>query len=161
MKFLTIILSIIFISTNVYSQKHKIKKLKTQKLEYRDFLFQYGKDETAVAIIDVYFDKKNNNGIGKLSFLPVSTSVTFIAPPIGIPLIAISIPVAMSGLITLSRYNNQNLLKDLYYYNKTSMIPKRLKRKVYHILREQVVRNNEIERETQANTERLCEKYAF
>lgn len=68
-------------------------------LNHEQYLEKYGVDETSIAIIDLFFEKRNLSGNGQMSFLPVSASIALFAMPIGIVTTAISTPLFVNGLL--------------------------------------------------------------
>lgn len=126
-----IIISIcLLLSINCIAQKHKIKKGKNTKLDYEYYVDQYGTNDTSIAIIELFFDKRNNVAIGKMSFLPVSASVTIIAPPIGVGLSIIASPLFVSGMLTQHKYSHKNLLITLKHYHNNNLISEKFKKQI-------------------------------
>lgn len=100
------------------------------RLEYQDYIDLYGIDDTSIAIIDIYFAKSEIGGKGKMSFLPLSTSLIVVMPPLGIGLSVISTPIFVSGMLTSIKYSRKNLHKSLYDYHNFHNISKNTRNKI-------------------------------
>ena len=72
-----------------------------------------------------------------MSFLPLSTAIVAINPPIGLGLMAISTPLFVSGLITYKKYSRKNLLKTLVNYQENAVLSKRFKKRVIQLIQTQ------------------------
>lgn len=103
---------------------------KEHQLTYEEFINHYGVDDTCVAIIDIYFDKRENSAAGRISMLPAATAVVLINAPIGVSLMIISTPIALSGTYTRIKYNRKNLIKTLVNYQTSNILTANLKNKV-------------------------------
>ncbi len=110
------------------------KKETSNHLTYDEYILEYGIDSKSVAIIDLFFNKRNLSGIGQMSFLPVSSSVAIIVPPIGLALMAISSPLFINGLLIRNKYSHKNLLVALEYYQNNNLLSNRFKKKINRIL---------------------------
>jgi hypothetical protein len=130
MKNLLILAITLLISSNCFSQEKKLETKRFHKLNYEQYISHYGVDDTSIAIIDIYFDKRRNNAGGKMSFLPLTAGIAVITPPLGVSLIAISSPLFVSGLITRQKYSRKNLLKALIKYQNKNVIAVNLKQRV-------------------------------
>lgn len=119
---------------------------KEYQLTYEEFINHYGVDDTCVAIIDIYFDKRENSAAGRISMLPASAAVVLINAPLGVTLIAISTPIALSGTYTRIKYNRKKLIKTLVNYQIENILTAQLKEKVvsYLIIKEEL-RQEEME----------------
>ena len=129
MKKLIIISIVLFFSSFCFSQ-HEKKNKKDYQLDYEEFITHYGVDDTSIAIIDIFYDKRKNCAGGKISFLPLSAGITLINPSIGVGLMAVSTPLFVSGTITHIKYNRKHLLKALVDYQNQNLIPKNLKKRI-------------------------------
>ncbi len=136
MKYFILFSLVALISINGFSRQ----KIKKQHLTYLEYINEYGNDKTSITIINIFFQKREYAGIGKMSFLPLSASVTAVAPPIGIGLMAVSSPLFVSGIITRNKYSHKNLLKALNEYRSNKSLSKNLKKKVIriHIIEEEI-----------------------
>ena len=78
--------------------------------------------------------------------LPASAAVVLINAPIGVTLIAISTPIALSGTYTRIKYNRKKLIKTLVNYQTENILTPQLKEKVvsYLIIKEEL-RQEEME----------------
>ncbi|MBL1233314.1 MAG: hypothetical protein CMD31_09820 [Flavobacteriales bacterium] len=108
----------------------QIKAKKEHKLNYDEFVNQYGANDTSLAVIEIFFDKRENSAKGQMSFLPLSTAVAVIIPPIGIGLMAASTPLFINGLIVNQKYNRRKLKNILDEYQSTNELPIKLQNKV-------------------------------
>ena len=50
----------------------QVKAKKEHKLNYDEFVNKYGSDDTSLAVIEIFFDKRENAAKGQMSFLPLS-----------------------------------------------------------------------------------------
>lgn len=128
----TLILISIFLSVGSSTFAKEKNKEQNQKgnLNYEESIAKYGVDDTSIAIINVYFDKRHNAGTGQMSFLPVTLALTAVAPPIGIGLTIVSSPMFVNGLIVRSRYSQKNMIKALNNYNSEKILTDKVRRKV-------------------------------
>lgn len=126
-----ILITVLFSLSNSTYAKEKIKKQKQSKhLNYEECVTKFGVDDTSVAIINVYFDKRHNAGTGQMSFLPITLALTAITPPIGIGLSMVSSPMFVKGLVVRNRYSHKNMIKALNNYHSEKMISDNVRRKV-------------------------------
>ncbi|MBL4593122.1 MAG: hypothetical protein JKX68_04805 [Flavobacteriales bacterium] len=137
MKYLLLTSIVLFLSVNSFAKKHKIKKAKNPKLSYQEYIIQYGNNDTSVAIINLFFDKRNETAVGKMSFLPITAGITMFVPPIGLGLSAITSPLFISGLITRTRYSHKNLLIALKSYHNTNMLSANFQNKIFKQIKAQ------------------------
>lgn len=123
-----------------------VEHKKEYQLTYEEFINHYGVDDTCVAIIDIYFDKRENSAAGRISMLPAAAAVVLINAPIGVTLMAISTPIALSGTYTRIKYNRKKLIKTLVNYQTENILTAPLKQKVvsYLIIKEEL-RQEEVE----------------
>jgi len=134
MKKLFLITAILLLSNLCFSHGNAKVKKEHKHLSYTEYMSKYGTDEVSLALIDLYFEKRETAGKGKMSILPVTTIVAVAFPPLGVPMAIIATPIFISGLITCSRYSNKKLTKVLIAYRTTNKIPKRLMRKVTSVI---------------------------
>ena len=125
-----ILMSIIVLSSGHCFSQHQKENKKDYQLNYEGFITHYGVDDTSIAIIDIYFDKRQNCGGGKMSFLSLSAGIAAIYPPIGVGLLAVSTPLFISGSITRIKYNRKHLLTALINYQNDRIISENLKARV-------------------------------
>ena len=113
------------LSLNFFSQIENGEKVKFRKLAYTDFK-KISINDTSDAVIDLFFNKKDNAIYTQLVLLPVSIILTVIPPThfIGIGSFAISGPLFINGSATLIRYRKKKLYTVLLEYNETSKLPK-------------------------------------
>ncbi len=104
-------------------------KVKARKLTYSDFLGKYSINDTSAAVIEIFFDKKDNNAKGQMSFLPVTAGVFLIFPVIGAGLSVVSVPLFINGSYTLYKYRKKKLFNVLTNYKDTGQLPKWVLRK--------------------------------
>lgn len=129
MKYFTILFFIICV-TNASARKHKATPLKISQYDYFDFIDEYGLDDTSIVLIDLFLKKRIEQGIGEMSFLPLSSATTLIIPPVGIVLTAISLPVAIHGGYIYIKYSKKRLSKILTKYQNGKHLSKGLMKKV-------------------------------
>lgn len=125
-----IIIFVLLAVSNCFAGKKKVKKESNLKHSYEEYMNMYGGNDTSKAIIELFFDKRENNAAGKMSVLPLSISVSIFAPPIGLVLAGISSPLFISGLITRKRYNHKSLSTILKGYNEKGYLSQRIKKKI-------------------------------
>lgn len=126
---LAFILVICFSSINSFAETDSTE-VKARKLSYSDFLAHYSINDTSAAVIEIFFDKKDNNAKGEMSFLPITAGVFFIFPVIGAGLSVVSVPLFIHGSYTLVKYRKKKLVNVLTEYRETQELPKWLRRKV-------------------------------
>ncbi len=134
MKQILLISASIFICIYCSAQEISTEIKSEHKLNYDQYIDQYGVDDTSRAIIDIFFDKRANNASGKMSFLPLSGAVTVVFPPIGLGLMAISSPLFVSGLITKSNYSRKKLMNILVTYQNNSFLPNKYRERVVELM---------------------------
>lgn len=108
----------------------QVKAKKEHKLNYDEFVTKYGSDDTSLAVIEIFFDKRENSAKGQMSFLPLSTAIAVVFPPIGVGLMAVSTPLFVNGLIVNQKYNRRKLKNILEEYESTNELPIKLQNKV-------------------------------
>ncbi len=107
---------------------------KSNKLTYDEYIQQYGTNDTSIAIIELYFDKRDNSGIGQMSFLPLTTAVAAVVPPVGVGLMAISTPLFLNGIRVRHKYSHKKLLSVLNTYHNENRLSDKLEQQVVQIL---------------------------
>jgi hypothetical protein len=125
MKYL-ITLALIF---SIYNLSYAAKK-QPKHYSYEQYIEKYGNDQTSITIIDLFFNKRNLSGIGQMSFLPVSSAVGIIVPPIGLVTMAISTPFFVNGLLVRHKYSHKHLLIALEYYQSKRLLSERFKKEI-------------------------------
>lgn len=135
----TLILITIFlgIGSSTFAKEKNKEQNQKGNLNYEESITKYGVDDTSIAIINVYFDKRHNAGTGQMSFLPLSLALTTVAPPIGIGLTMVSAPMFVNGLIVRSRYSQKNMIKALNNYNSEKILTDKVRRKVTNYMLEE------------------------
>ena len=108
------------------------EKEKPRKMDYSDFSKDYGINDTAKVVIDLFFDKKDNGAYGEMLFLPISVGLAAIPQTrnIGVVLTLISAPLFLHGCFILVKYRKGKLYKVLSDYKSSKKLPKWLQRKV-------------------------------
>ncbi len=125
---------ILFSTFQVFSNIDSIR-VKARKLSYSDFMAKYSKDNTSAALIELFFDKKENVAIGEMSLLPITAIVFIFSPKMGLGTSLISFPIFIHGLSVLIKYRKHRLLNVLVRYNKNGFLAKRLRRKTNKLLK--------------------------
>ena len=108
----------------------QVKATNEHKLNYDEFVSVYGSNDTSLAVIEIFFDKRENSAKGQMSFLPLSSAVAVILPPVGVGLMAVSTPLFINGLIVNQKYNRRKLKNILEKYESTHELPIKLQNKV-------------------------------
>lgn len=122
---------------------------KEHQLTYEEFINHYGIDDTCVAIIDIYFDKRENSAAGRISMFPAAAAIVLINAPIGVSLMVISSPIAITGAITRIKYNRKKLITTLVNYQTNDILTHNLKEKVVDYLGNKEEYNQEEVKEQQ------------
>lgn len=141
----TLILISIFLSvgSSTFAKEKNKEQNQKENLNYEECVAKYGVDDTSIAIINVYFDKRYNAGTGQMSFLPITLALTAVAPPIGIGLSIVSTPMFVNGLIVRNRYSNKNMIKTLNNYHGENTLSDNIRNKVVdYMLDEQEDKQN-------------------
>jgi len=134
------ILMILLLSNYSIAQKNNYENNKDATLSYEEYINEYGVNDTSIAIVNLFFDKRDYSSTGKMSFLPLSATVTVFIPPLGIGLMAISSPLFVSGLITRNKYSHKNLIETLDNYQKNNVLSIKIKKKLSSIIEDQKYR---------------------
>jgi len=117
-----LLISIIVLSSGHCFSQHQKENKKDHQLNYEEFITHYGVDDTSIAIINIFYDKRQNCAGGKMSFLSLSAGIALLNPPIGVGLLAISSPLFVSGAITHVKYNRKHLLSALVNYQNEKIL---------------------------------------
>lgn len=120
----------IFCSLTIYANNPKIYPPKISQYNYVDFMDKYAIDDTSTVIIDLFLNKRNEQGATELSFLPITGTIALIVPPIGIPLTAIYSPVAIHGCYIRVKYSKKKLEKTLKKYTNGEKMSNHLSKKI-------------------------------
>ncbi|OFY93953.1 MAG: hypothetical protein A3K10_14900 [Bacteroidetes bacterium RIFCSPLOWO2_12_FULL_31_6] len=123
-------ISIIVLSSSYCFSQHDKENKKDYQLNYEEFITHYGVDDTSIAIIDVFFDKRQNCAGGKMSLLSLSAGIAVLNASIGVGLMAVSTPLFLSGTITRIKYSRRHLLKALINYQNADVLTVNLKQRV-------------------------------
>jgi uncharacterized protein YdaL len=113
------------------NQKELLKK--SHKLTYEDFAQMYGENDTAMAIIDVFFNKRESAST-YMSFLPISAAITPLSPLAGGLSIIVTSPLFAKGAIMRMRYNKRKLNKVLQQFENNEDIADNIERKYKKML---------------------------
>ncbi|MCB0401122.1 MAG: hypothetical protein KDD41_03500 [Flavobacteriales bacterium] len=121
------------------------EKVKYRKLEYMDFKNEFGSNDTVLAVVDIYFDKRENAAYGEMSFLPITAGLTILPQTriIGVATSAVALPIFLHGCYTLMKFKKKRLYKTLVAFREEKALPKWLQRKVD----KQLVMYKEVQRE--------------
>ena len=133
-KNLFLIVVVILLSNNCFAKNNKVKKENEVKLSYEEYINQYGVDDTSIAIINIFFDKRENSGVGQMSILPISTAIAVAVPPIGVTLMALSTPLFINGMLVHKKYSHKNLIKTLEDYQNKNILSDKNKERVIDFL---------------------------
>ncbi len=104
--------------------------LKISEYDYFDFIDEYGLDDTSIVIIDLFLRKRIEQGVGEMSFLPITVAVSVVVPPIGIALTAIALPLTVHGSYVYMKYSKKRLAKVLEKYSNNKQLSKGLMKKI-------------------------------
>jgi hypothetical protein len=133
-------------------QRERISRLDTANLKKAEFkltknahLEQYGFNDTARAVINLYFTKRKGTQVlaySNLGFLaviraagqeeksPLDPSSEVSYKPWVIPALVVAGGVAVSSFVRLDVWSLKSLMKALYTYEKTGVLPDRLQSKL-------------------------------
>ena len=104
------------------------EKLKYRKLSYTDFR-KLSINDTSQVIIDFFYDKKDNAGIGQMTFLPITLIIYPISPPISAALTLISFPLFVNGGYMMVKYRKKKLYMVLTEYTHDGTLPNWVRKK--------------------------------
>ena len=142
MKKLILLFAFLFLSSALFCQTTSVEKINYKKLTYSDFV-KIASNDTSVAVIDLFFSKKENAIYNQMSLLPPSV-VLFAIPPtrwIGVGTVVITLPLFINGAYTLVKYRKKKLYKVLINYQTTKTLPKWVRKRTNKLL----VRYKELE----------------
>jgi len=105
-------------------------EIKARKLTYSDFLANYSVNDTSAAVIEIFFDKKDNSARGQMSFLPITLAIYPLFPLFSVGLTAVSLPLFINGSVIMIKYRKGKLVKVLNEYRETRELPKWIRKKV-------------------------------
>ncbi|MCB9360324.1 MAG: hypothetical protein H6587_02215 [Flavobacteriales bacterium] len=142
MKYLITLTLILCISNLSFAAKKQHKYL-----SYEQYIEKYGANQTCVTIIDLFFNKRNLSGIGQMSFLPTTSVVAIIIPPIGIATMAISTPLFVNGLLVRHKYSHKNLVIALEYYQNKKLLSEKFKKEITKAIQDNNKNALELKRE--------------
>lgn len=145
-----LLIPIILIMTNSVSAEKTRSEKKQARLDYEECIQLYGVDDTSIAIINIYFDKRYSAGVGQLSFLPTTAAITFFNPPIGIVLMAASSPLYINGIIKYKKYSQKNMIKTLNNYRDNQILSDKIRDKVLDFIMDEKIKNDELLKENLA-----------
>jgi hypothetical protein len=129
-----VILIIIFFSISLSYFSQANEKIKYRKLTYNYFITKHSTNDTSEAVIEIFFDKKDNAALGQMSFLPITIAIYLISPQISAGLTIISFPLFLNGSYMLIKYRNKKLYDVLNEYKETQKLPKWLRKKTNRLL---------------------------
>lgn len=102
--------------------------MKYRKLDYTDFR-KLSINDTSQVVIDLFFDKKDNAGVGQMTFLPITVAVYAISPPLSAALTLISFPLFVNGSYMIVKYRKKKLYMVLTEYADNGTLPKWVRKK--------------------------------
>ena len=118
----------LLISFSSFAQEEKEEKMKYRKLGYSDFR-KLSVNDTSQVIIDLFFDKKDNAGVGQMTFLPITLAIYPIAPVISGALTLVSFPLFVNGSYMMVKYRKKKLYMVLTEYAETGTLPEWVRKK--------------------------------
>ena len=112
MKNITLLFLTLLISLSSFSQNENDDKIKYRKLSYNDFK-KLSINDTSDAVIDLFYNKRDNAAFTQIILLPMTVILTVIPPThfVGIGTAFISVPLFINGTMTLIKYRKKNLYK--------------------------------------------------
>ena len=129
----TLLLVFIFISFAQAQSFQKDELKKSHKISYEEFAKKYGKNDTALAIIDVFFNKRESAGT-YMSFLPLSAAGTPVVTLAGGLAIMVTSPLFVKGAWMRLRYNKRKLNKILLKLGNNEDLANNIERKYKKML---------------------------
>ncbi len=133
MKTIVTILLISFAGLIRLQAQDKDTLKKSHKLSYEDFSAQYKHNDTAMAIIDVFFNKRESAGT-YMSFLPLLVAVTPLVPLAGGLAVMVTSPLFVKGAFMRLRYNKRRLHKILIRFENNEPLAANIQRKYKRML---------------------------
>ncbi len=118
----------LFISFSSFAQEEE--KLKYRKLSYTDFR-KLSINDTSQVIIDLFFDKKDNAGVGQMTFLPITVAIAAVpyTRQIGVGLSIIALPFFINGSYMMVKYRKKKLYMVLTEYAESGELPEWVRKK--------------------------------
>lgn len=144
MKNLILIPIILLMTNSVSAEKNRSEKNKSTYLDYAECIQLYGVDDTSIAIINIYFDKRYSAGVGQMSLLPVTAALTVFTPPIGVVLMAASSPLYINGIVKFNKYSQKNMIKTLNNYRDNNILSDKIRFKVVEFIMDEKIKNDEL-----------------
>ena len=114
-------------SFSTFAQEQE--KMKYRKLDYNYFR-ALSVNDTSQVIIDLFFDKKDNAGVGQMTFLPLTLAIYPLSPVISGTLTLVSLPLFVHGSYMLIKYRKKKLHMVLTQYAEDRTMPNWLQKKV-------------------------------
>ena len=142
-----ILIPIILLMTNSVSAEKNRSEKKQARLDYEECIQLYGVDDTSIAIINIYFDKRYSVGVGQMSLLPVTAALTVFTPPIGVVLMAASSPLYINGIVKFNKYSQKNMIKTLNNYYNKNILAENIRNKVVNYLMNEKMDNDNLGKE--------------
>lgn len=139
-----ILITIILLMTNSVSAEKNRSEKKQARLDYDECIQLYGVDDTSIAIINIYFDKRYSVGVGQMSLLPVTAALTVFTPPIGVVLMAASSPLYINGIVKFNKYSQKNMIKTLNNYRDNNILSDKIRFKVVEFIMDEKIKNAEL-----------------
>ncbi|PJA06972.1 MAG: hypothetical protein COX70_08435 [Flavobacteriales bacterium CG_4_10_14_0_2_um_filter_32_8] len=130
-----LLFAFLFLNSALFCQTTSVEKINYRKLTYSDFT-KIAVNDTSIAVIDLFFSKKENAMYNQMSLLPLSI-VLFAIPPsrlIGVGTAVISVPLFLNGSYTLVKYRKKKLYKVLVDYKKTQTLPQWVRKRANKLL---------------------------
>lgn len=144
MKNLLLIPIILIMTNSISAEKIHSEKKQQARLDYEECIQLYGVDDTSIAIINIYFDKRYTAGVGQMSLLPVTAALTFFTPPIGVGLMIVSSPMYINGAIKFNKYSQKNMIKALNNYRDNNILSDKIRFKVVEFIMDEKIKNDEL-----------------
>ena len=116
----------LLISISSFAQEEE--KLKYRKLDYNDFR-ALSINDTSQTIIDLFYDKKDNAGIGQMTFLPITLAIYAVSPVISGALTLVSFPLFVNGGYMMVKYRKKKLYMVLTQYAEDGTMPNWVRKK--------------------------------
>lgn len=144
MKNVTLLFIAILYCNISFSKENTSKKNIVTPFSYQDYVYYYGVNDTSIAIINVFFDNQNRLGIGQISFLPLTTAISLVNPPIGLVLMLITTPMVAHGLVSYGKFSDDNLVSALENYQFNNFISENLRKRLDKYLDVKKIEEKEI-----------------
>lgn len=147
MKNLLLIPIILIMTNSISAEKNHSEKQQQARFDYEECIQLYGVDDTSIAIINIYFDKRYSAGVGQMSLLPVTAALTVFTPPIGVVLMAASSPLYINGMVKFNKYSQKNMIKTLNNYHNNNILAENIRNKVVNYLMDEKMDNDNLVKE--------------